>query len=247
MIAICLIGECLGWDVETELLSHMQAHRDKFPILPGQSRFNRRRRQLQFVINRIRQMLLARIDLSQDGHCVIDSLPIPVVQFHLAPYARGDWPAHGADFGKVPSRKETIFGYKLHLLTTASGLILDFELAPASVSIASGWGSISHLLPPNSSASVSRPKARCSTTSYTAKTFLDAPTWARSPITGHRSILCSGYRKASATAVGSHFHFAISRSITSSHALAAGQTTKTTYNCYVPPATASKVIVRTRN
>jgi len=31
LIAICPVGECLGWDVETELLSHMQAHRDKFP------------------------------------------------------------------------------------------------------------------------------------------------------------------------------------------------------------------------
>ena len=28
LIAICLVGECLGWDVETELLSHMQAHQD---------------------------------------------------------------------------------------------------------------------------------------------------------------------------------------------------------------------------
>jgi len=28
MIAICLIGVGLGWDVETELHSHMQAHRD---------------------------------------------------------------------------------------------------------------------------------------------------------------------------------------------------------------------------
>ena len=110
MIAICLIGECLGWDVETELLSHMQAHQDKFPILPEQSRFNRRRRQLQFVINRIRQMMLARIDLSRDGHCVIDSLPIPVVQFHLAPDSRGDWTAHGANFGKITSRKDMIFG-----------------------------------------------------------------------------------------------------------------------------------------
>lgn len=133
LIAICLIGGRLGWDVETELLSHMRAHRDKFPILPEQSRFNRRRRQLQFVINRIRHMLLARLDLSQDRHCVIDSLPIPVVQFHLAPYSRGDWSAYGADFGKIASRKEWIFGYKLHLLTTAGGLILDFELAPASV------------------------------------------------------------------------------------------------------------------
>ena len=28
MIAISLIGECLGWDVETELLSHLQGHRE---------------------------------------------------------------------------------------------------------------------------------------------------------------------------------------------------------------------------
>lgn len=132
LIAICLIGECLGWDVETELLSHMQAHRKAFPNLPEQSRFNRRRRQLQWVINRMRSMMLARMDISQDRHCVIDSLPIPVVQFHLAPNARGDWPAYGANFGKIPSKKETVFGYKLHLLTTAGGLILDFELAPAS-------------------------------------------------------------------------------------------------------------------
>ena len=133
LIAICLIGECRRWDRETELLSHMQAHRDKFPILPEQSRFNRRRRQLMEVINQIRRMMLAQLDLSQDQHCVIDSLPIPVVQFHSAPAARGDWAAHGADFGRVASKKETIFGYKLHLLTTGGGLILDFELAPASL------------------------------------------------------------------------------------------------------------------
>ena len=133
LITICLIGECRRWDLETELLSHMQAHRDKFPNLPGQSRFNRRRRQLMLVINQMRQMMLAQIDLCQDQHCVIDSLPIPVVQFHLVPDSHGDWRAHGADFGKDASRKETIFGYKLHLLTTAGGLILDFELAPASV------------------------------------------------------------------------------------------------------------------
>lgn len=46
LIAIGLIGECFGCDVETELLNHMQAHRDKFPIIPEQSRFNRRRRNL---------------------------------------------------------------------------------------------------------------------------------------------------------------------------------------------------------
>ena len=133
LIAICLIGECLGWDVETELLSHMQAHQDKFPILPEQSRFNRRRRNLMWIINEMRRMMLARMELIWDEQCVVDSLPIPVVQFHLAPQSRGDWPAHGANYGHVSSKKMTIFGFKLHMLITIGGLILDFELAPASV------------------------------------------------------------------------------------------------------------------
>ena len=72
------------------------------------------------------------VDLAQDRQCVIDSLPVPAVQFHLVPTSTGDWRAHGADFGKVPTKKITIFGYKLHLLITLGGLILDFELAPAS-------------------------------------------------------------------------------------------------------------------
>ena len=59
-------------------------------------------------------------------------MPIPVVQFYLVPGSTGDWKAHRATFGKVPSRSETIFGYKLHLLVTLGGLVLDFELAPAN-------------------------------------------------------------------------------------------------------------------
>ena len=77
-------------------------------------------------------MVLELLDLAQDRQCVIDSLPIPVLQFYLVPGSTGDWKAHGAVFGKVPSRNETIFGYKLHLLVTMGGLILDFELAPAN-------------------------------------------------------------------------------------------------------------------
>ena len=132
LIAMTLIGECRGWDVETELISLMREHRDLFPIIPSQSRFNRRRRNLMFIINLIRRIILNRLDLAQDRQCTIDSLPMPVVQFHLVPSSTGDWKAYGARFGKVPSKKQTIFGYKLHLLVTLGGVILDFELAPAN-------------------------------------------------------------------------------------------------------------------
>lgn len=132
LIALVLVSECRGWDLETEMLSCWQDHADLFPHLPSQSRLNRRRRNLMWAINLIRQAVLHMLDVSHDRQCAIDSLPIPVVQFHLVPGSTGDWRAHGAAFGKVASKKLTMFGYKLHLLVTLSGVILDFELAPAN-------------------------------------------------------------------------------------------------------------------
>jgi len=132
LITMALVGECRGWDVETEMLSHWKEYRHLFPNIPSQSRFNRRRRNLMLAFNLVRRTILQMLDLAQDHQCVIDSLPIPVVQFYLVPGSTGDWKAHGTTYGKVSSRKETIFGYKLHLLVTMGGLILDFELAPAN-------------------------------------------------------------------------------------------------------------------
>ncbi len=132
LITMALVGECRGWNVETELLSYWREHKGLFPNIPSQSRFNRRRRNLMQAFNLIRRIVLQWLDLAQEHLCVIDSLPVPVVQFHLVPSSTGDWAAYGARFGKVSSKKQTIFGYKLHLLVTVGGLILDFELAPAN-------------------------------------------------------------------------------------------------------------------
>lgn len=132
LITMTIVSECKGWDLETDLLSNWQDYRNLFPVIPSQSRFNRRRRKLMFVFNLLRRIILSQLDLAQEKQCVIDSLPIPVVQFHLVPGSTGEWRAYEAKFGKVSSKKQTFFGYKLHLLTTISGVILDFELAPAN-------------------------------------------------------------------------------------------------------------------
>jgi len=136
LLTLAVAGECRGWDVETELLCHWQAHRDLFPRLPSQSRFNRRRRQLAGACNLVRRAILGLLDVARDRQCAIDSLPVPVMAFHLVPgsAATGAWKAAGAAFGKVTTKKQTIFGYKLHLLVTLGGVILDFELAPANCS-----------------------------------------------------------------------------------------------------------------
>jgi hypothetical protein len=114
------------------MLSQWRERRDLFPCVRSQSRFKRRRRALMNAFNGVRQTVLRRLDLAADQDGAIDSRPIPVVKFHLAPSASNDWAAYGADFGKVPSKKLTIFGFKLHRLVTLKGVILDFDLAPAS-------------------------------------------------------------------------------------------------------------------
>ena len=133
LITMAIVGECCGWDQETVLLSRWREHRDLFPLQPDRTRFNRRRRALAPAINLVRQAVVQVLDLAQDPHCIIDSLPIPVVQFYSVPQANRDWKAAGATFGHCCSKKQAIFGYKLHLLLTQSGVIRDFELAPANV------------------------------------------------------------------------------------------------------------------
>jgi hypothetical protein len=133
LVTMLLVGECCGWDIETEWVAHWRAHRDLFPQLPERSRLNRRRRALGLAINAIRQQLFGHVDWAWDRQCVIDSLPIPVLQWQHVPHAgsRSDWLAADASYGRVPSKGQAIFGYKLHLLVTVNGLIRDFELVSA--------------------------------------------------------------------------------------------------------------------
>lgn len=134
LVTMALVGACQGWDQETDLIAHWRRHRDLFPRPPERSRFNRRRRQLAGAINALRRALLATLDLAQDRHGVLDSLPVPVIRFHLVPAGnRAAWPAHAARFGTVPAKRVTIFGDKRSLLVTRSGVIRDFVLAPANV------------------------------------------------------------------------------------------------------------------
>jgi hypothetical protein len=129
---LAIIGERRGWDSETALLGHAPLYRQLFPRLPAQSRFNRRRRALMAVFTLIRRVVLRGLDLAQDPAAVIDSLPIEVVSFHVAPASTADWDVHGAPCGHVASKKQTISGDTRHLLVTLGGVILDCALAPAN-------------------------------------------------------------------------------------------------------------------
>jgi len=134
LLTMLLVGEWCGWHTETALRRHWAEHAQLFPVIPERSRLNRRRRALAFALNDVRRLILRLLDLAADRQCVIDSLPVPVIQFHLVPSspdAAATWKGYGATYGYVPTKKQRIFGYKLTLLLALNGVILDFTLAPA--------------------------------------------------------------------------------------------------------------------
>lgn len=132
LLTMAIVGECCGWDAETVVVAQWRRYRHLFPQQLERSRFNRRRRALRLGVNCVRQLVLRVLDVAADRQCALDSLPVPVVQFHLVPGAAREWAAHGAAFGVVSSKQQWIYGYKLHLLVTLGGVILDCDLAPAN-------------------------------------------------------------------------------------------------------------------
>jgi hypothetical protein len=120
----------LGWDQETDLIARWLCQRALFPHLPSRSRCNRRRRALHEALALRRRAILAVLDVAADPQCIIDRLPLPVIQIYHAPAASREWATHGAAFGKCCSQQQTIFGYTVHLLVRVGGVMRDFALAP---------------------------------------------------------------------------------------------------------------------
>jgi IS5 family transposase len=132
LMTVAIVSECCGWDRETHLATHWTPYRRLFPRLPERSRSHRRRRNLMGAMNQIRPIVLTLLDVAQDAYGAIESLPVPVVQFHLAPQRSRDWDAYGATFGQCAAKTQTCFGYRVHLIVTLGGVILDVAVTGAT-------------------------------------------------------------------------------------------------------------------
>ncbi len=135
LLTVSVVAELAGLDAETRCLAYLRRnHPTLFPLLPERSRYNRRRRQLAEATNRLRGAIMERLwwVLEAEGQdlCAIDSAPVPAVGFH---HARHDHRWYGeAAYGRVASKQQTVYGFTLHLLISACGLVLDFALVAAN-------------------------------------------------------------------------------------------------------------------
>lgn len=133
IITLSICGELAGIDSENAWYSFVKRnYRHLFPRLCSRTRFNRTRGALLQVTELLRQKLTHSFPIPTSRYFVIDSFPLPVCKFGRARYCRS-FRVDGANYGKCPSKKETYFDFKVHVLITIEGYITAFEITPASV------------------------------------------------------------------------------------------------------------------
>ena len=108
-----------------------------FGSLPERSRFNRRRRNLSGASEVLRRALADL--LPQTEVFIVDSFPIPICDFKRAKTSRSDlkWAdASGtlATYGHCATKSlGTFLGFRGHLITTGTGVPVDFAIAAADI------------------------------------------------------------------------------------------------------------------
>ena len=132
IITISIVGELMIIDSEKTWFNFCKKNlRDLFPKFCDRTRFNRTRRNLQTVIEELTKQISFKLGYYQEPYRIVDSIPIPVCKFGRAVFHKTFKGL--ASYGRSPSKKETYFGFKLHVLSSFDGYITDIVLISANV------------------------------------------------------------------------------------------------------------------
>lgn len=105
-------------------------YRALFPRLLDQSQFNRRARNLCWLLNHLRHQVLKQMGALQETVRLIDGTPVHVR--HWRRYGKTHLLLPEAALGYCAAKKETFYGYRLVVMTTKEGVITDWELIPGN-------------------------------------------------------------------------------------------------------------------
>jgi len=131
VITLLLAMDFVPFPGETQFLGFMRAnYLPLFPLLPDQSRFNRRARNLRLLVEELRRFWLHQLAVTTEMEFLLDTKPVPVGGYKRS--KRHSEFRGSADYGYCASRNMHYFGYKLVSITTLNGLPVVYDLVPAS-------------------------------------------------------------------------------------------------------------------
>lgn len=135
VIAMSLTAECLGIDSENYLFSKLKSeYLCDFDNMISRRQYNDRRKLLFEKTEQVRKLMAERLNRQADVFA-IDSMPLEICK--LAREQRNkmgkESEHHAPDKGYCASQNKYFYGYKLHSVCSASGVIESLDLTKASV------------------------------------------------------------------------------------------------------------------
>jgi len=135
VMALSFTAECLSIDSENYLFSKLTTeYEDEFKNIISRRQYNDRRKLLFEKTERVRKLMSERLNKQADVFA-IDSMPLEICKLSREKRNRmGKESAHHQpDKGYCASQKKYFYGYKLHSVCSAAGVIEALDLTKASV------------------------------------------------------------------------------------------------------------------
>ncbi len=135
VIALSLTAECLSIDSENYLFSKLnKEYANEFENLISRRQYNDRRKLLFEKTEDVRNLLSERLNRLSDVFA-IDSMPLEICKLSREQRNKmgKESLCHRPDKGYCASQKKYFYGYKLHSVCSAAGVIQSLDLTKASV------------------------------------------------------------------------------------------------------------------
>ena len=135
VIALSLTAECLGIGSENHLFSKLnKEYLNDFENMISRRQYNDRRKLLFEKTERVRKLMASRLNMQADVFA-IDSMPLEICKLSREKRNRmgKDSLTDCPDKGYCASQKKYFYGYKLHSVCSAAGVVESLDLTKASV------------------------------------------------------------------------------------------------------------------
>src|SRR5215204_3097434 len=129
LLTMEIVGEFLGFQTDKRIWEYFKRHWNNwFPKIPCRTTFARQAANLWRVKQILQKQLSTSLECFDESLYILDGFPIPVC--HFARARRGRLFKGEGGYGRCVAKRQVYFGFKGHLLITASGLISSFLLTP---------------------------------------------------------------------------------------------------------------------
>ena len=135
VIALSLTAECLSIDSENYLFSKLiKEYLHEFDNMISRRQYNDRRKRLFEKTEEVRKLMAEQLNEQADVFA-IDSMPLEICKLSREKRNKmgKESAPHAPDKGYCASQKKYFYGYKLHSVCSAAGVIQSLDLTKASV------------------------------------------------------------------------------------------------------------------